>query len=81
MSYHKDRIIKIIADHLGLAINDIRSNETLEDNTADELDMLEILMEIEDELNIFIDDDDVDLIRSSPIDYLIALAGRLVVAS
>lgn len=81
MSYHKDRIIKIIADHLGLAINDIRSNETLEDNTADELDMLEILMEIEDELNIFIDDNDVDMIRSSPIDYLIALVDRLVVAS
>ena len=50
-----ERIIELLADHLGMDVSEINENTTFEDLGADSLDVVEILMEMEDEFDVKIE--------------------------
>lgn len=51
----KEKIIEILADHLGMDIEEITETTTFEDLGADSLDIVEIMMEFEDEFDVKIE--------------------------
>lgn len=50
-----EKLIKMIAEHLGSDENDITGETTFESLGVDSLDMVEIVMQIEDELGVTIE--------------------------
>ena len=50
-----EKIIELLADHLGMDVSEISENTTFEDLGADSLDVVEILMEMEDEFDVKIE--------------------------
>ena len=47
-----EKIIELLAEHLGMDVSEINENTTFEDLGADSLDVVEIMMEMEDEFGI-----------------------------
>ena len=59
------RIKEIIAEQLGLAVDEVRSEHTFSDDLgADKLDFLELIMAFEEEFSIDIDDESADALES-----------------
>lgn len=59
----KQRVKKVIAVHFGIKEEQIIDNETFADQngfTADSLDLIELMMEIEEEFDIMILDENAD---------------------
>ncbi len=51
----KEKIIEILADHLGMDTEEINESTTFDDLGADSLDIVEIMMEFEDEFDVKIE--------------------------
>ena len=56
---HEEKVKKIIADQLGVAVEDVRPEASfVEDLGADSLDLTELIMAMEEEFDIEIADED-----------------------
>jgi len=69
-----DKVANIVAEQLGITLEDITLETTLEDLNADSLDVVEILMTLENEFNISVPDEEIENFRT-PIDiqkYIVA---------
>lgn len=64
MSNIKQRVRDIIADKLGVAMEDITEEATFQDLDADSLDSVEVMMEFEKEFQISIPDSEMESIRN-----------------
>lgn len=58
------KIIKIVAQHLEKKEGDVEPASLLKNLGADEFDMIEIVMKVEDEFGIVIEDGSVDSLTS-----------------
>lgn len=75
MSNTEQRVIKIVAQQLGVAEADIKnSNNFVDDLGADSLDTVELVMALEDEFELEIDDDTAERLSTvqQAIDYITA---------
>jgi acyl carrier protein len=75
MSNVEQRVIKIVAEQLGLATSEVKPTSHLQDDLgADSLDSVELVMAIEDEFALEIDDDTAEKLSTvqSIIDHLAA---------
>ena len=74
MSHDLDqRIIEIIAEQLGMDIDEIKAESTyVEDLGADSLDIVELIMAIEEEFEIEVPDEDAEklLTVQQTVDYV-----------
>lgn len=73
MSNVEQRVIKIVAEQLGLATGEVKpSHHLIDDLGADSLDSVELVMAIEDEFTIEIDDDTAEKLTTvqSIVDHL-----------
>ena len=59
-----EKIQKIIAEQLGIAIEEVGMNTTFEELGIDSLEIFEIVMSIEDEFEIEIPNEDVEKITN-----------------
>lgn len=69
----ESRIKEVIADQLGIAVEEVRSEHTLSgDLGADNLDFLELIMALEEDFDIEIDEESAENLRSveDVIDYI-----------
>jgi acyl carrier protein len=59
----EDKVIKIIAEKLGISVSDIVPEASFVDDLgADSLDLVELIMSMEEEFDIEISDDDAEKI-------------------
>jgi len=68
-----DRVKKVIADQLGLDVNEITMESSfVEDLGADSLDIVELIMALEEDFEIEIPDEDAEKITSvgNIVDYI-----------
>lgn len=75
MSNTEQRVIKIVAQQLGVAEADVKnSNNFVDDLGADSLDTVELVMALEDEFELEIDDDTAERLSTvqQAIDYITA---------
>ena len=71
--FAESRVTEIIADQLGIAVEEVRPEHTFTDDLgADNLDFLELVMALEEEFNIDIDDESAEKLQSveDVIDYI-----------
>jgi len=60
----KEKVIKILADKLELAVEDISEDSDIYDDLdADSIDLLEVILEVENEFDCEIDDQEIADIR------------------
>ena len=60
---HEEKVKKIIADQLGVSVDDVRPEASfVEDLGADSLDLTELIMAMEEEFSIEIDDEEAQKI-------------------
>ncbi len=60
----KEKVIKILADKLELAVEDISEDSDIYDDLdADSIDLLEVILEVENEFDCEIDDQEIAEIR------------------
>jgi len=60
-----DRVRELIAEKLGLEVEDItEESDLVEDLDADSLDLVDLIMAIEDEFGVSIADEDVEKIKT-----------------
>ena len=67
------RVIAIVAEHMGVAASEItRETSFVKDLKADELDVVELVMEFEDQFELSIPDQDAEKLRTvgQMIDYI-----------
>lgn len=78
----KERLTKLIAEQLGVDEDRVTSDTALADLGADSLDMLEIVMALEDELDLRLDDEDLEKVKTvGDIEKLLTEAGGQEVVS
>jgi acyl carrier protein len=73
MSTIEQRVIKVVAEQLGVAEADVKATSNfIDDLGADSLDAVELVMALEDEFEIEIDDDAAEKLTSVQlaVDYL-----------
>lgn len=58
------RVKRIIAEHLGVALDRLHSGESLSDLGADSLDHIELTMAAEEEFDISIPDEDAEGVKT-----------------
>lgn len=63
------KVINVVADQLGLAVNDIQLTSTLVELGADSLDAVELLMALEEEFSIELPDEEALLLAT--VDQLV----------
>jgi acyl carrier protein len=71
----ENRIKRILEDYLGVDRDEINNEDKLRGDVllADDLDIVEIVMEIEDEFNIEITDEEIEWEEDYSVQYLIDL--------
>ena len=69
---NRERVIKVVAEQLGLQASEITMEKSFTDLGADSLDVVELVMAFEDEFNIQISDEDAARITnvSLVMDYI-----------
>lgn len=73
----ENRVISIIADQLGLTVNEVTPDKSIGDDLgADSLDMVEIVMAAEEEFELDISDAEAE--RVNTVQQAIDLINRLV---
>jgi acyl carrier protein len=73
MSNIEERVIKMVAEQLGVKEDDIQSTSSfVEDLGADSLDTVELIMALEEEFDAEIPDDDAEKIATvkDAVDYI-----------
>jgi acyl carrier protein len=61
----KETIIELIADQFGYCVEDLHLEDSLKlDLCADDLDLTEILMELEDDFDLRIEESDFELLKT-----------------
>jgi len=73
MSNIEERVIKMVAEQLGVKEDDIQSTSSfVEDLGADSLDTVELIMALEEEFDAEIQDDDAEKIATvkDAVDYI-----------
>ncbi len=74
-----DRTLLIIAKHLGILVSDIKPEQDLQDDLgADSLDVIEIVVTLEEEFELWISDEDGESLKT--VADVLALVDRLVAA-
>ena len=58
-----DKILEIIAIHLGIAVEDLNDEMALTDIGVDSLTLMKIIMSIENTFDIHINDEEIDDLR------------------
>ena len=58
-----DKILEIIAIHLGIAVEDLNDEMTLTDIGVDSLTLMKIIMSVENTFDIHINDEEIDDLR------------------
>ena len=74
MSNIEERVIKMVAEQLGVKEDDVQSTSSfVEDLGADSLDTVELIMALEEEFDAEIPDEDAEKILkvSDAIDYIV----------
>lgn len=59
-----DKVANIVAEQLGITLEDITMETTLEDLNADSLDVVEVIMELESVFNMEIPDEEAEKIKT-----------------
>ena len=59
-----EKVANIVAEQLGISIDDVTAETTLEDLNADSLDVVEVIMALESEFNMEIPDEDAEKIKT-----------------
>jgi len=59
-----DKVANIVAEQLGITLEDITLETTLEDLNADSLDVVEVIMELENTFNMEIPDEEAEKIKT-----------------
>lgn len=61
----EERVIKIIADKIGLDASKINANSNFKDDLeADSIDLLELVMTLEEEYGIVLEDKDIEGVKT-----------------
>ncbi len=61
----REKVIDIIACQLGVSADEIRSDTLLEDLYADEFDIVDIVMSIEDEFDFSLTDEEISSVKTA----------------
>ena len=59
-----DKVAAIVAEQLGITLDDITMDTTLEELNADSLDVVEVIMSLEKEFNMEIPDEEAEKIKT-----------------
>jgi len=59
-----EKVATIVAEQLGISIDDVTAETTLEDLNADSLDVVEVIMALEAEFNMEIPDEEAEKVKT-----------------
>lgn len=61
----RDIILKLIADEFNMEVSDLREDMSFQDDlNADSIELVELIMSIEDELDVQVDDEKIEELKT-----------------
>ena len=61
----RDTILKLIADEFNMEVSDLREDMSFQDDlNADSIELVELIMSIEDELDVQVDDEKIEELKT-----------------
>ena len=61
----RDTILKLIADEFNMEVSDLREDMSFQDDlNADSIELVELVMSIEDELDVQVDDEKIEELKT-----------------
>lgn len=61
----RDTILKLIADEFNMDVSDLREDMSFQDDlNADSIELVELIMSIEDELDVQVDDEKIEELKT-----------------
>lgn len=61
----RDTILKLIADEFNMEVSDLREDMSFQDDlNADSVELVELIMSIEDELDVQVDDEKIEELKT-----------------
>ena len=64
-TFYSDTILKLIADEFNMEVSDLREDMSFQDDlNADSIELVELIMSIEDELDVQVDDEKIEELKT-----------------
>lgn len=61
----RDTVLKLIADEFNMEVSDLREDMSFQDDlNADSIELVELIMSIEDELDVQVDDEKIEELKT-----------------